>query len=351
MARFMLSSAAVLLFFGTLSLTSAASMPTEDEIKQSILDDAQAPAAAAPASAATSPADFPLKAPASQKDLLFPDISMWIHVDDWDALAKYSHGIVEMKVRQSSIDPLYHPDLAEAEKRGMIVIGYAFGYGGVDGAVQADAYLRNFPLHPGRIMMLDLERNPYGKTMTSGEAIAFVQRIFKRTGRYPLLYAGIYTPRPGVLAKCPRYTPEWGPRLTGAADIWQFTDGKVGPAPHTFPGIGACAINRLMVTYGTLRGLAGLPAAQARPAACDDIIQACEQAGFVLGQWKVGNGLWRDCIDAIEQGVTNPPGAKRGLPKIGSATVAACRQADPSFGQGKVGSTTTQAAAEALASR
>ena len=275
----------VLLACRTLSVAAAASWPTEEQLKQSILEDAQGPSADASASRAQSAADFPLGAPADKTDLLFPDISMWVHVDDWDALAKYSHGIIEMKVRQAGIDPMYHPDLAQAEKRGMIVIGYAFGYGGVDGAAQADALLKNFPLRPGRIHMLDLERNPYGKTMTSAEAIAFVERYRKRTGRYPLLYAGIYTPRPGVLAKCPRYIPEWGPKLSEKADVWQFTNGKVGPSPHAFPGVGSCDINRLMVSYGTLRGWAGLP--KVAPAA----VAACKKGDPAFGQGAVGNAV------------------------------------------------------------
>ena len=90
---------------------------------------------------------------------------------------------------------------------------------------------------------------------------------------------------------------------------------------------------------------------QARPAPCEEVVRACEQAGFILGQWKVGNGLWFDCIDAIEQGVSNVPGAKRALPAIAPATVAACRQADPGFGRGRVGSTTTQAQSAASAGK
>lgn len=205
------------------------------------------------------PSPIPWKAQPNDTGMMFPDISHWNTVKDWDALAKASKGIIVMKVRQVSVDPMFNPRLKEAEERKMIVIGYAFGYGGISGATQADALLHHFPPKPGRILMLDLERNPpqYGKTMSAAEASAFVERIRQRTGQYPLLYTSASWSRPGVLAKCPRYIAQWG-STPSSAEIWQFTNGVVGPPPHTFPGIGHCDINKLRVTYLKLRRWAGL---------------------------------------------------------------------------------------------
>ncbi|MCX5790522.1 MAG: GH25 family lysozyme [Elusimicrobia bacterium] len=206
-------------------------------------------------SASNSP--IPWTAAANATGLQFPDVSMWRPVSDWKALSNASHGIIEMKVRQSSIDPLYNKDVDQAEKNNMIVIGYAFGYN-ASGADQADAFYVNFPPKPGRIMMLDLESNG-NNTMTNQQAIDFVNRIKARTGQYPLLYASESRARPGALANCPRYTAAWGPvNPPSGAQLWQFTDGVVGKTPHSFPGVGSCDINQAVITYAQLRQMAGL---------------------------------------------------------------------------------------------
>ena len=204
------------------------------------------------------PSPIPWHANPQDTGLIYPDVSVWRPVNDWDALSKASAGIIEMKVRQVSIDALYHTDVSAAEDHKMIVIGYAFGYN-ASGADQADALVVNFPPKPGRILMLDLERNPYGNSMTDSQAVAFVERIKARTGQYPLLYASESHARPGALADCPRYIAVWGPSKPPAgAKIWQFTDGVVGMSPHSFPGVGSCDINKTVITYAELRKMAGL---------------------------------------------------------------------------------------------
>ena len=194
------------------------------------------------------------------RGILFPDISAWQTVHDWDALARASHGIVAIKVREYHVDPKFHRDLHQAERRGMIVIGYDFAHGG-SGRAQADAFLKVFPIKPGRIAMLDFERNPDGRSMTIHEAAAFAKRIHERTGRYPILYGSMFMRTPGVLAKCPRYIPVYlshGAHPPKGADIWQFTDGVYGPGPHRFPGVGHCDINKLLVPFSTVLRWAGL---------------------------------------------------------------------------------------------
>ncbi|MBI4346449.1 MAG: hypothetical protein HY553_06315 [Elusimicrobia bacterium] len=202
------------------------------------------------------PSHIPWRAAQDATGMAFPDISIWRVPHDWDALDRASHGIVVMKVRQAGVDRAFNKSLDEAEKRKMIVIGYAFGYG-IDGAAQADALLLNFPPKPGRILMLDLEHNPYGSSMTERQAIDFVERIRARTGSYPMLYTSASRARPGALAKCPRYVAKWSDGAP-ASEIWQFTNGVVGPTPHSFPGVGSCDINRLKMSYGALRRMAGL---------------------------------------------------------------------------------------------
>ena len=75
------------------------------------------------------------------------------------------------------------------------------------------------------------------------------------------------------------------------------------------------------------------------PDSCQQIAEACKKAGFIKGDWKKGDGLWRDCVDPIIQGQTNVPGATKPLPSIDGNVVADCKAKHPKFGKGKVGST------------
>ncbi len=105
---------------------------------------------------------------------------------------------------------------------------------------------------PGVLLVLDFEKNthyPVG-SMTVGQAVAFVERINERTGKYPGLYCSEYRLRqmlyvPGVtsaqrraLTNCwlwianyhfePRNTAPWREWL-----LWQYTgDGKCSLRPR-----------------------------------------------------------------------------------------------------------------------
>jgi N-acetylglucosamine-6-sulfatase len=66
---------------------------------------------------------------------------------------------------------------------------------------------------------------------------------------------------------------------------------------------------------------------------CQQIAQACRDAGFVQGGARQGNGVMADCVRPILQGQTPPEGAKP-LPKIDPQVIAACKQRNPNFGGG-----------------
>jgi hypothetical protein len=74
------------------------------------------------------------------------------------------------------------------------------------------------------------------------------------------------------------------------------------------------------------------------PSSCQQIAKICQQAGFIKGDWKKGDGLWRDCVDPIMQGKTSVPGATKPLPSVDPGLVADCKAKHPKFGGGKVGS-------------
>jgi hypothetical protein len=87
--------------------------------------------------------------------------------------------------------------------------------------------------------------------------------------------------------------------------------------------------------------LAQAPATKAPnqpPGPCKEIANACRSAGFIKGDWKKGDGLWRDCVDPIIQGQASAPGATKPLPRVDASLVSACKAKHPKYGSGKVGS-------------
>jgi len=70
-----------------------------------------------------------------------------------------------------------------------------------------------------------------------------------------------------------------------------------------------------------------------RQRACAEIRAACEQAGFVQGGARTGDGLFVDCIAPIIRQTPQPPRASRPLPKIDLQLVADCKAQNPNFGQ------------------
>lgn len=94
-----------------------------------------------------------------------------------------------------------------------------------------------------------------------------------------------------------------------------------------------------IATVGT--ALAQAPAAKMPnqpPGPCKEIATACRNAGFIKGDWKKGDGLWRDCVDPIMQGKASAPGATKPLPQVDAGLISACKAKHPKYGGGKVGS-------------
>jgi serine/threonine protein kinase len=79
---------------------------------------------------------------------------------------------------------------------------------------------------------------------------------------------------------------------------------------------------------------------------CEQISNACENAGFEYGKMKQGIGLSADCIVPIVRGIPQPKEATKPLPQIDPQIVAACREKSPNFngvkaGGGKIDNGTT----------
>jgi hypothetical protein len=98
-------------------------------------------------------------------------------------------------------------------------------------------------------------------------------------------------------------------------------------------------LRSIRTSLATLRvaalGLAVPLGAQQQGGPCEQVTAACKSAGFVQGAGSGGNGLQRDCVFPIMQGIAQPAAATRPLPHVDPEVVAACRTRHPDFGQGK----------------
>jgi lysozyme len=165
-------------------------------------------------------------------------------------------------------DDKYYQRQRAAHDAGLLWGAYHFG-DGTKAIRQADHFLNvvatSMPpalaketegRRPGVLLVLDFEKNSHypGGSMSVGQAIAFVERINERTGKYPGLYCSEYRLRqmlyaPGVSAAQRRaLTNCWlwianyhfEPRNTGPWrqwQLWQYTgDGRCSLRPRSaFP--------------------------------------------------------------------------------------------------------------------
>jgi lysozyme len=162
------------------------------------------------------------------------------------------------------IDPKYLERQQAATRAGMLWGAYHYGNAS-DPIRQADHFLSMVSnawaqsdqlSRPSRILLvLDFEKNGHypGGTMRADQAVAFVQRIRERTGKYPGIYSGEYymqralnalrvgAAQAGVLGNCwlwlanysnqPRATSPWN-----AWDMWQYCgDGRCKLPRSAYP--------------------------------------------------------------------------------------------------------------------
>ncbi len=63
--------------------------------------------------------------------------------------------------------------------------------------------------------------------------------------------------------------------------------------------------------------------------ACQRIVSECKKLGFIQGEWKEDNGLWKDCFDPVVKGKGNA--TRDGKPitvPVSASDVQACRAAE-----------------------
>jgi lysozyme len=147
-------------------------------------------------------------------------------------------------------DQMYETNKQKALDAGLLWGAYHFGTGG-DGSDQADFFLGFVDPGPDTLLVLDYEPNTQGATMSLDDARAFVSQVNDTLGRFPGLYSGslikqqLGNNQDPVLAQCFFWLAQYGPTAIVPANwptwtLWQYTDGNVGPQPHSVPGIGAC---------------------------------------------------------------------------------------------------------------
>jgi hypothetical protein len=195
----------------------------------------------------------------------FPDLSVWRVPKDFRAMLKASDNIVEFKGIEYHEDPRFLYIFSNCARQKALMLIYAFGVGEMPGFAQFDrlegivaAATKSVGLKPKDVHwlpMLDLERNPDGKTMSDFQARDFVHRA-RQKGHKVVEYRLASTSSPGAdFTIIARYGAGAPPR---GADCWQFTDGVYGPMPHSFPGVGSCDINAVLCPVGKLRRAAGI---------------------------------------------------------------------------------------------
>jgi lysozyme len=192
------------------------------------------------------------------------------NVDLTKAKAAGIVGVIHKATQGTSmIDDKYETNRQKAEAAGQLWGAYHFGTKG-DGAAQADFFLSKANPDDQTLLVLDFEPNGTS-TMTLDQAKAFVSRINEVRGRFPGLYSGNLIkeqlggkPADPVLSQCFLWIAQYGPAPTKIPatwptwTFWQYTDGNIGPPPHTVDGIGKCDRDQFNGSIENLKQLWGV---------------------------------------------------------------------------------------------
>lgn len=169
------------------------------------------------------------------------------------------------------VDPTYHERRQAALNAGLLWGAYHFGTG-ADGVEQAEHFLRATAPTTAELLVLDLEANGQGPSMSLAEAHAFITHVSDTAGRFPGVYTGHYIKellgpaRDPILVKCWLWLSQYGstpvvPPTWKHWTMWQYTDGASGVGPEPVPGVGRCDRDRFNGPAPRLRMLWGVPQA------------------------------------------------------------------------------------------
>ena len=167
-------------------------------------------------------------------------------------------------------DPAYATNKQKAADAGLLWGAYHFA-DGTDAIAQADHFLDIVKPDDQTLIVLDFEENTAGASMTLEGARAFVNRVNEQVGRFPGLYGGSFLKHllgqnlDPVLAGCWFWLAQYNdtpivPKNWPSWTMWQYTDGKNGPAPHEVQGVGPCDRDQFNGNLQELQALWGVAA-------------------------------------------------------------------------------------------
>ena len=164
---------------------------------------------------------------------------------------------------ESYVDRTFARNRKAALDAGLLFGAYHFGTG-ANGVSQAMHFLDTVQPDKKTVVALDFEDNPTGTSMSLEEARAFCVHVHIELKRWPVFYSGhtikraLGTSVDPVLKNCPFWLAQYGPTPVVPPcwrtwTLWQYTDGGVGPQPHSVPGIGHCDRDKFNGTEAQLK--------------------------------------------------------------------------------------------------
>src|SRR5262245_24850488 len=193
---------------------------------------------------------------------IFPmvvDLSHWDPAHDYGQVkAAGIHGVIYKATEGSGYtDNTYVSQQKAAKAAGLLWGAYHFGDGSSVQS-QVDNFMRFACPDPDELFCLDWEDNPGGKGKMSvamaEQWVSKVENALNRPGQC-VIYSGntakellgnsvneFFGSRRLWLCHYTSGTPKWQ-KSWESYWLWQFTDGQVGPQPHSIKGIGPCDIN------------------------------------------------------------------------------------------------------------
>jgi len=186
---------------------------------------------------------------------------------DFEALAKAGITAVIHKATEGATvqDPEYIPRKRIAKDLGLLWGSYHF-VSGISVTDQLDNYLSHVKPENDEVVCIDYERSTSGPDMTLEQLERLVVLLKQQIGRSPLIYGGdllrhaLQLRSSPILAECPLWYARYAnqpigipPATWSTFTLWQYTNGAVGPEPHSTPGIGRCDRSRFDGTVDQLR--------------------------------------------------------------------------------------------------
>jgi lysozyme len=109
---------------------------------------------------------------------------------DWNKMATDTKvvGVIHRSSIGTRTDTQYKARKKIAKERGYLWGAYHLGYRG-NTIAQADLFLSLVDDDPETLMILDLEDTSAGKLMSTEEAVIFMNYVYEKTGRIPVVYA------------------------------------------------------------------------------------------------------------------------------------------------------------------